>query len=231
MGYIYCWVNNTNNKKYIGQSINDDLKQRGIREHQYSATHKTASDYESPLHRAMRKYGIENFTYKILAQEIEDQTLLNQLEIYYIQYYDSQIPNGYNIEKGGKNGEKEPFSQETKEKMRWAKASLTEQEVIELRHAYANHESPQQIYDQKYKDRLDFHAFMNIWGGKRYSNICPELIKTGRHTKLSLEKANAIREDYKTGKYSYVILAKKYGCSKAAIADIINNRTWKNPKK
>jgi hypothetical protein len=35
------------------------------------------SEYNSPLHRAMRKYGKENFKYEILISGISDIDLLN----------------------------------------------------------------------------------------------------------------------------------------------------------
>lgn len=83
----------------------------------------------------MRKYGFENFDYEILANYIEDIDLLNTLEIYYIHLFNSIVPNGYNVEIGGKNCEK-PQTDAQKEKLRWAHAALTEKEVIELRIAY-----------------------------------------------------------------------------------------------
>lgn len=190
-------------------------------------THPSSHEYESPLHRAFRKYGIENFKYEILISNINDIELLNQLEIYYIKEYDSRIPNGYNITEGGKNASITK-TQEQKIKLTWSKAELTEEEVIELRLAYQKKESPIKIYNEKYKDRLHYNSFLNIWSGKRYKNIMPEVIEQGRHTKMTLELANKIREIYKNEKTSYQKLANKFGVSKSTIADIISNRTWKN---
>ena len=45
----------------------------------------------------MRKYGIENFDFSIIGW-FENY---NEKERYYIQYYNSLIPNGYNIMEGG----------------------------------------------------------------------------------------------------------------------------------
>lgn len=225
MGIIYCFTNKINNKQYIGQSINNDNGR--YHNHIYSATHETACDYESPLHRAMRKYGLENFSYEILSNNIDNIDLLNQLEIYYIQSRNTLVPNGYNIEPGGKNCSK-PKTIEQKISLTWSQAKLTEEEIIELRQAYAQHESPKAIYETKYKDRLHYNAFLNIWSGRRYGNIMPELLDIGRHTKMTQEKANEIRALYASGGYTYQSLADKYKISKATIADIIKNRTWKN---
>ena len=140
-----------------------------------SVKYEHNSEYNSPLHRAIRKYGLENFNYEILVKDISDIEMLNELEIYYIQKFNSQVPNGYNIEKGGKNCSK-PKTQEQKVKLTWAQAKLTEEEIIELRYAYANNESPSKIYNEKYKDRLHYNSFLNIWSGRRYGNILPELL-------------------------------------------------------
>lgn len=200
MGIIYCFTNLINNKKYVGQSINDDGARYKNHKHAYKS--EKSCEYDSPLHRAMRKYGFENFSYEILAKDIDNISILNELECYYIQEYNSLIPNGYNIEPGGKNAPK-PKTQEQKVKLTWGQAELTEEEIIELRQAYANKESPKLIYDAKYKDRLHYNAFLNIWSGRRYKNIMPEVIETGRHTKLTQEIADEIRKIYREEKISY----------------------------
>lgn len=57
---IYRWVNNINNKTYIGSSIN--LATRLYK--YYSVKHLTK--YKTPIHNALLKYGFENFTLEIL---------------------------------------------------------------------------------------------------------------------------------------------------------------------
>lgn len=225
MGIIYSFTNLVNNKKYIGQSINDDNSR--YKNHISATKYETNSEYNSPLHRSIRKYGLENFKYEILVKDVNDIELLNNLEIYYIQKFNSLVPNGYNIEEGGKNCRK-PKTQEQKIKLTWSQAKLSEEEIIELRKAYANNESPSKIYEEKYKDRLHYNSFLNIWSGKRYGNILPELLQNGRHTKMTQEKANEIRKIYQEEKISYQKIADKFGISKSTVADIISNRTWKN---
>ena len=173
MGHIYCFTNKINNKKYVGQTINDNNVR--YNQHIFSAKHESDSQYNTPIHSAIRKWGIENFDYKILAYDIEDIDILNMLEQYYISLYNCQVPSGYNIESGGKNAPK-PKTDEQKMKLTWGQAKLTEEEIIELRKAYANNESPMEIYNAKYKDRLHQASFMNIWSGRRYGNIMPEVL-------------------------------------------------------
>ena len=225
MGIIYCFTNNINGKKYIGQSISKG----NARYNNHKSSYKNPDDceYESPLHRAFRKHGFENFTYKILAQDIESIDLLNQLEIQYIQQYNCQIPNGYNIEPGGKNCAK-PKTIEHRKKEIWAQAKLTEEEVIELRKAYQRKESPTKIYKEKYENIMHYNSFLNIWSGRRYALIMPEVFEKGRHTKLNAETVKLIRKDREETNLSYDKLAEKYGISKGTIADIIKKRTWKD---
>ena len=225
MGFIYCFTNNINGKKYIGQSI----CKGNARYNNHKSSYKNPDDceYESPLHRAFRKHGFENFTYEILAQDIESIDLLNQLEIQYIQQYNCQIPNGYNIEPGGKNCAK-PKTIEHRKKEIWAQAKLTEEEVIELRKAYQRKESPTKIYKEKYENIMHYNSFLNIWSGRRYALIMPEVFEKGRHTKLNAETVKLIRKDREETNLSYDKLAEKYGISKGTIADIIKKRTWKD---
>lgn len=225
MGIIYSYTNKTNNKIYIGQTINPIKRKYN---HEYVSQNKNACDYDTPFHRAIRKYGFENFEYRVLADEIDDKDLLNQLEKYYIKKFDSLIPNGYNVSEGGDNAPHD-WTDEQKINYSLRKGELTEEEVISLRVAYRNHESPIKIYEEKYKNKMHRNSFMNIWTGKRYSLIMPEVFEDrGRHTKLTAEIVKKIREDREKYNLSYAKLSEKYNISKSTIADVITNRTWKN---
>lgn len=83
---IYKIENLINHKVYIGQSIH--IEKRWL-EHCIPST-------KSLVGKAINKYGKENFSFQIL-EECE-KSLLNERESYYIQYYQSLVPNGYNIE-------------------------------------------------------------------------------------------------------------------------------------
>lgn len=109
---IYKITNLKNNKIYIGQTVNFEERKR---HHLEIPFRKNSKEKNKPLYRAMLKYGIENFTFKIIdkANSIEE---LNEKEIFWIGFLDSTVDNGkgYNLDKGGKNGLK---SEETKKKM------------------------------------------------------------------------------------------------------------------
>ena len=224
MGIIYCYTNLQNGKQYIGQTINPEQRKK---QHYSSAFNPNDKDYDAVIHRAFRKYGYENFEYKILAESIEDINILNLLENYYIQTLNTKIPFGYNVIDGGANASK-PTSDETKEKLMRAKMELSEEEIIQIREAYARKESPKAYYDKHYKGQMHYNSFLNIWSGRKYKYIKPELIEKGRHTKLNADLVRQIRKERQETNISYQKLADKFGLSKATIADVVNYRTWKN---
>ena len=222
MGIIYKYTNKQNGKIYIGQTINPSQR---FNQHKSAAFNENDKSYNYPLHRAFRKYGIEQFDYEVIAST-EDTEALNLLERYFIEKFDS-IKNGYNILEGGLNASRE-MKDETRLKLTFSSRSeLTKEEVIELRIAYKNHLSPSEIYNNKYKDRLKYASFMNIWTGKRYNMIMPEVFTEKRREKLNEEIVYNIRLDRIKENLSYEKLANKYNISKSTISDIINNRTWK----
>ena len=96
---IYKFENNINHMIYIGQAI--DLENR------YNKHIRNIRDkkHQEDFYLALREYGIENFSYEILESfESYDRETLNSLECYYIDFYNSMKPNGYNMVPGGSNG-------------------------------------------------------------------------------------------------------------------------------
>jgi group I intron endonuclease len=97
IGIIYCIKNKINGKKYIGKTCNEKIRMRGHKQY-------LKNNYQTPLYRAINKYGKENFGYKILFKiKGTDEVLnkyLNMMEVFYIKKYDS-YNNGYNLTYGG----------------------------------------------------------------------------------------------------------------------------------
>lgn len=92
---IYKFTNKITNKSYIGQSINIEKR---FEQHSNNAYNSNIIEYNYPFYRAIRKYGIENFTFEILELcSIEE---LSVKEKYYIDKYDT-FKNGYNLTIGG----------------------------------------------------------------------------------------------------------------------------------
>lgn len=110
---IYKVQNKTNGKIYIGQTARD-IKVR-IDEHcRHSST---------AIDAAIAKYGIESFDVEQIdtAETIEE---LNEKEIYWIQFYSSMAPNGYNLCEGGDNTIGYHHKDISKRKMSVAKSKM-----------------------------------------------------------------------------------------------------------
>lgn len=86
---IYIIKNDINNKVYIGQATNTKNRFRA---------HCQVKEKDIYFDKIIHKYGQEHFWYEILESQIENY---NEQEQYWIQYYNSLVPNGYNISPGG----------------------------------------------------------------------------------------------------------------------------------
>ena len=151
---IYKIENLNNGKIYIGQS--NDIERRFYE-------HKTKGKTSRiPLDTEIQKEGVSSFSYEIIEEcSIEE---LNQKETYWINFYQSNI-DGYNKNEGGLSnliGSQNP------------KAKLTEEDVIKIRQAYAEHKKQKDVYEE-YKDIISFSYFQNLWQGRSWGHIMPEV--------------------------------------------------------
>ena len=92
---IYKATSATTGKVYIGQT-SQSLQER-IRQHN---THAYGHQYNYHFHNAIRKYGVEDFDYEIIEDNITSKDTLNERERYWISYYNSYY-EGYNSTMGG----------------------------------------------------------------------------------------------------------------------------------
>ena len=127
---------------YVGKS--NDIERR-FKEH----IQKSYVQSRIPFDDYITLKGKEAFNYEILEEcQLSE---LNQKEEYWIDKL--QATNSGNKFKGGLTnvvGENNP------------KAKLTEEDVIFIRMAYANHEKQKEVYN-KFKHIISFGYFQNFW--------------------------------------------------------------------
>lgn len=100
MGLIYMRISPSGGK-YIGKTTSNENDR--WRDHVKESKDIRDDNYHSILNRAIRKYGEENFTVKILEDNIPEE-FLNDREIYWIDYYKTYYldnQHGYNMTYGG----------------------------------------------------------------------------------------------------------------------------------
>lgn len=233
---IYKITNNINGKFYIGRAKNIEKRWRA---HKTNCFDPKAIDYYKCLYKAIREYGLENFTFEVIEECSEEE--LTEKEGYYISFYNANNPeigynrtNGYEYPQYGLAGEEHPNHK------------LTEQEVYYIRECYNNHRNKDEVYEE-FKYKINFTGFHKIWNGntwpkvhmdvyteenKQYyafqrnshpgssnpkAKLNEEMVKQIRIRKKSGEKMKEVYEDYK---YT--------GITESSFKAVWSYRNWKN---
>ena len=166
---IYKYQNKINGHIYIGKSV--DIKQRQYN-HKSSAYNEKSNDYNSQFHQAIRKYGLNAFDFEVIAELTPEEytpETLNQLEKFFIKYYDS-YHNGYNATEGG---DYEFGDNRTHPGEKNGRALLTEEDVKYIRQCYNAHIPFREIYNE-YKDKISKRGLQKVWWFETWKNIYPE---------------------------------------------------------
>lgn len=94
-GSIYLIKNSINSKVYVGQTVQETEK----RFEQHLKLLK--SNKNQAIHKAIKSMGKEKFSFEIIKTEITSYEELNKLEEFFINKFNSIVPNGYNLCPGG----------------------------------------------------------------------------------------------------------------------------------
>ena len=191
--YIYKITNIITNQSYVGQTI-DYKKRWNNHKDLYKFPHIKGGS--RPLYKAMRSYGIENFSFSVL-EECED-VLANEREEYYIVLYNT-IKKGYNHESSTKH---KYLSETTKKKI--AEAQIGEKIICSAKKSELCKNSKKcidlttgKIYNSMRECALD--EFGDIKYVKYISRICQPHTKRfgykGHTYRLIDDEGNIIPKD------------------------------------
>ena len=162
---IYKIENLINHKKYIGQSIN--IYERW--KNHIRASRRCDEEDNSLIHKALNKYGVENFSFEIIEKCEPIQNILNEREKYWIDFYNSLI-EGYNLTEGGQqNG--------------FPTRQIKDKDIIlKIRERKLQGEN----YSDVRKDYLNITdgVFKRVWQDQAYNEIVPK-----NYTPENIEKA------------------------------------------
>lgn len=218
MHYIYKYTNKTNGKHYIGQT--NDLRKR-YNCHKSEAFNPKAKGYYLPFHCAIRKYGMENFSYDVLEEiaDGESQDFIDNREIHFIEYYHSLVSeNGYNLTIGGGGCPKRPLTYE--EKLQSSRL-FTGKEIQDIQNRLMNDEEYDDI-EKIYSPKLKRTFLVNINTGNNFYN--PEFdypLKKNAKSRFSQKEIRAIKNKIKAG-VKYADIQKEYNIKSAGFLSMIN---------
>lgn len=249
MEKAYCLYIVQNNKKmnsiYIG--ISKAYKIRWVR-HKCDYQNKNNKNYDLPIYRAFRKYGLTSFTFKIIGfcETLEE---LKRAEIKLISFYKKIKFTLYNVSLGGEGNFGLKHSDEAKIKI--GNASRGRIPNAETRIKMSIHRKGKTFEDLGLVVTAETKAKMSkSQRGKKHTAEHNEKIgKAGlgkKHSDESIIKmqnaqlgekhggsklSNAQREEivckYETGKYTYKSLGKEYGICAPQAHRINNDRRWR----
>ena len=146
-GIIYKATSKISGKFYIGQTIKS-LNTR-INDHINDALSKRDNMY---FHKAIRKYGKENFEWETIAK-CDSLEELNRIEVEMIKGYDT-FKNGYNLTKGGEGKLGSKLSKETRKKLSNARIGKTHSEETKKKLSKINKGEKGSNYGKHWSEKI-----------------------------------------------------------------------------
>ncbi len=197
---------------YVGQSINIENR---INQHQKRT--------EQLIDKYIHDEGLNNFSFEII--ETCETSQLEEKEIYWIEFYNTMRPNGYNCVLGTPIGYNSLGENNTR-------ACVTEEQVKQIREACQT-QTKLEVW-KKYSNLISYDAFCKIIEGNtwRHLPVLPyktELRSDRKRCKLTAEQVKDIRYRSEVLKQSQQEISQLYNwVTSRSIKRILNYETWKN---
>lgn len=176
MWSIYKYTNKVNNHLYIGFSNNPEKR---YAEHKKSSFNPNDKDYNQAIHKAIRKYGLENFIFEILENNIPTLQQAKEREQFWIKKYKAyENRENYNETPGGDCPGFNAIHLGEEHGM----AILTEEQVKYCRKCYAEGKRSRDIYNELIKNNeISYSGFLRMWHGKNWKHIMPQVFQNNPH--------------------------------------------------
>jgi group I intron endonuclease len=187
--------------------------------------------YKYPIYNAMKKYGINNFTFEIIETYLkEDEALKAEIDL--IAYFKCIGTELYNITNGGEGSFGRKHSSETKEKIsnsnKGNKSRLGQTNSTEHRRKISDAQKDIPYTKERkikwYKSYYNNSMPNGLVGTEKIYNL-KSLSHHGKNNKLSENQVREIKILLKNG-LSNRLISKMFNVSKSAIGDISSGRCW-----
>jgi group I intron endonuclease len=202
IGIVYKITNITNNKLYIGSTV-----EYNVRKLHHIRCLKNNTHRNNLLQNAWNKYGEENFKFEILEENVDTNLLLSREQHFLDTYKPYNRKIGYNINPvaGSNLGFKMPES--AKEKLR--NINLGKKHSLETRKKISEvQKGKKRTFISKYKTSLKTRGELNP------------------AAKLNWSLVKEIRSIRKNG-FKLTEISKKFNISNSLVSAICNNKVWK----
>ena len=208
MHCIYAYKKISDNQiKYVGQTV--DITERRKQHEKDEAFNNLRAEYNYPLSRAIRKYGIDAFEFIVLEDNLTLEEA-NEREDFWILYYDT-IAKGYNQQRGGNN-----------------RIKLTDVQIEEIQDKLANSSLSYNKISEEYGCSISFLSRINhglSYHSPKFSYPLRD-VKYGKHFPQYV--VDDIVEQLKDKTITLAQIAKRYGVSQNVIVRINQGQSYYN---
>lgn len=249
--YVYQITNLINGKCYIGKTNGNYCRWS---QHKTNARSSIKKKYS--IHKAIEKYGENNFIYQVIKTCIADSMVYAENEaleyervlISLFQLRDRKF--GYNIVEGGGGAiglivpeENKIMYKDIYTGSKSVRAKFTDEDIISILNDYQNGNNTCKELSIKYY--CGKATIIRIISGESYGDIeydrsaFKEIVSNNKRrkspkmeennkSKLTRRDVLKIRELFQTGKYSYGDIALLFDVTRENIFHIIKRKTWKD---